>query len=190
MTRHALSGILLVTLLGIASAALAETMQGRTIVFDQNARTILILPNKSGDMRSTDYVLPAVSFALPADSAAIDVPPVAGGRMRLDLEKNFVRIYNPATAAYEEIPIKILNIVKDITAEHELVKGKSFPVIDREKKTITEWSPRQGLVATFTADDKYLMMPPGTWVAGNEVLIHYATPGKADRIENLTRKKP
>jgi hypothetical protein len=69
------------------------------------------------------------------------------------------------------------------------VKGKTFPIIDKEKKTITEWSPRQGLVATFTADDKYMAMPPNTWVAGNEVLIHYTAPGKADRIENLTQKK-
>jgi hypothetical protein len=38
---------------------------------------------------------------LPSDPAAIDLPPVAGGRMRLELEKNFVRIYNTATAAYE-----------------------------------------------------------------------------------------
>jgi hypothetical protein len=189
MSRHLFAAVLLAILFCTASAVLAETQQGRTIVFDQSAKTILILPNKSGDIKSTDYVLPAVSFTLPADPAAIDIQPVAGGRMRLDLEKNFVRIYNPATANYEEIPIQVINIVKDITAEHELVKGKSFPIIDKEKKTITEWSPRQGLVATFTADDKYMAMPPGTWVAGNEVLIHYTTPGKADRIENLTKKK-
>jgi len=189
MFKHLFAGVLLAILFCASSVALAETQQGRTIVFDQNAKTILILPNKSGDIKSTDYVLPAVSFTLPADPAAIDIPPVAGGRMRLDLEKSFVRIYNPTTAAYEEIPIKVLNIAKDLTADHELVKGKSFPIIDKEKKTITEWSPRQGLVATFTADDKYMMLPPSTWIAGNEVLIHYTTPGKADRIENLTKKK-
>jgi len=189
MIRHLFAGVLFAILCCAASVAVAETQQGRTIIFDQNAKTILILPNKSGDMKSTDYVLPALSFTLPADPAAIDIPPVAGGRMRLDLEKSFVRIYNPATSAYEEIPIQVLNIVKDLTADHELVKGKSFPIIDAEKKTITEWSPRQGLVATFTADDKYMAMPPSTWIAGNEVLIHFTTPGKADRIENLTKKK-
>jgi hypothetical protein len=189
MTRNLFAGILFVLLLSIAAVAAAETQQGRTIEFDQSAKTILILPNKSRDMKSTDYVLPALVFTLPDDPAAIDIPPIAGGRMRLDLENNFVRIYNPATAAYEEIPIKVLNIVRDLTPEHELVKGKTFPVVDLEKKTITEWSPRQGLVATFTADEKHMSLPPGTWVAGNEVLIHYTTPGKADRIENLTKKK-
>ena len=101
MARRLFTGTLLAVMVCIASAALAETQQGRTIVFDQDAKTILILPNKSGDMKGTDYVLPAVSYTLPDDAAAIDIPPVAGGRMRLDLENSFIRIYNPATAAYE-----------------------------------------------------------------------------------------
>jgi hypothetical protein len=189
MTRKLFAGILFVLLLSIAVVAAAETQQGRTIDFDKNGKTILILPNKSRDMKSTDYVLPALIFTLPDNPADIDIPPVFGGRMRLDLEKNFVRIYNPTVGGYEEIPIKVLNIVRDLTPEHELVKGKTFPIMDAEKKTITEWSPRQGLVATFTADDKYMSLPPSTWIAGDEVLIHFTTDRKADRVENLTRKK-
>lgn len=189
MLKRFLTFAVTMGLLLIAFNAFAETEQGRTIVCDKATKTILIIPNKSGDMQKPDYVLPAVKYSLPDDPAAIDIPPAAGGRMRLDLEKNFVRIYNVKTAAFEEIPIKIVETIKDVTPDNPLVQGKTFPMIDKSKKNITEWSPRQGLISTFTVEDKFFDLPPDVWAAGHEVRIHFTTPGKADRIENLTKAK-
>jgi alpha-D-ribose 1-methylphosphonate 5-triphosphate synthase subunit PhnL len=65
--------------------------------------------------------------------------------------------------------------------------GKSFPVIDKGKQTITIYSGRQKILETISVAEEYLSLPPSTWDAGDEVRIYYKQEGKALRFMNVSR---
>ncbi len=67
------------------------------------------------------------------------------------------------------------------------LQGKSFPVIDKGKKTITIYSGRQKILETISVPEEYLDLPPSTWDAGDEVRIYYKQEGKALRFMNISR---
>ena len=66
-------------------------------------------------------------------------------------------------------------------------KPKKFPVVDREKKTITVYSKRQQILTTLTLPEEYFALPDYTWDAGDEVRIYYKEEGKAQRFMNITK---
>ena len=68
-----------------------------------------------------------------------------------------------------------------------LVKGKKFPMVDKEKKAITLYSKRQKLLTTFSVPDEYFALPDSAWDAGDEVRIYYKEDGKAARLMNISK---
>ena len=67
------------------------------------------------------------------------------------------------------------------------MKGKKFPLVEKDKKAITIYSGRQKLLTTFSLPDEYFALPDDTWEAGDEVRVYYKEPGKALRFMNITR---
>ena len=168
--------------------------QGRTIGFDKDKHTVTIVQDKAMDARNPDYsIMPPHTYTMPVDPAERGADPKAGYRLKLDIEGKIVRIYNPESKELEDLSITIIDAQKNIDSLHPLVfdkdsnKEKTFPVVDKDKKTITIYSPRQKILATFTVPDEYFTLPDRTWEAGDEVRIYYKEEGKALRFMNITK---
>ena len=71
--------------------------------------------------------------------------------------------------------------------DKEAQKAKKFPVVDKEKKTVTLYSGRQKMLCTFSIPDQYIGYPESTWDAGDEVRLTYRTPGQSLRFMNISK---
>lgn len=172
----------------VCGCELGQVDQGRVIAFDPQKGIVTLIQDKRAEPGNPDYnTLPPHTYKIPEDPAEMGPAPVAGKRVKLDVQKKEIVIFDDATQNFKTIPFTIIDMRTGIGRDHPLVRGKTFPIIDREKKTITEYSSRQRLLITFTVADEYFNLPPETWEAGDEVRIYYKEPGKALRLMNITR---
>lgn len=172
----------------VCGCELGQVDQGRVIAYDPQKGIVTLIQDKRAEPGNPDYnTLPPHTYKIPEDPGEMGPVPVAGKRIKLDVKAKEIVIYDDATQNFKTIPFTIIDMRTGIGTDHPLVRGKTFPIIDREKKTITEYSRRQRLLITFTVADEYFNLPPETWEAGDEVRIYYKEPGKALRMMNITR---
>ncbi|HCU69507.1 MAG TPA: DUF4881 domain-containing protein [Desulfomicrobium sp.] len=168
--------------------------QGRVIAFDKEKATVTVIEDKNMEPSNPDYsILPPHTYTLPTEPIDRGADPKIGLRMKLDVEKKYIKIFNPNTQALEELPITIVDVQKDIAKDHPLVfdkdknAAKKFPLVDQDKKTITIYSGRQKMLVTFSVPEEYFGMPEYTWEAGDEVRIYWKEKGKALRFMNISK---
>lgn len=186
---------LLLTLVLALSFALAAcdfdggVEQGRCVAFDPAAQTVTIVVDTTLDPFNPHYSGGVEVFKMPTDPRDIGPLPVAGGRLMLELEKSSILLYNPNTGGIEEMAVKFTDVEKDISDQHPKLLGKTFPLIDKEKKSVTVYSRRLKSLVTFTVPEEALDLPPYTWTAGHEVRVAFRKANKeqAIRIMNVTK---
>jgi hypothetical protein len=168
--------------------------QGRVVAFDKEKDIVTVIEDKNMDQLNPDYaILPPHPYTMPADKMERGADPKVGMRLKLDVEKKYIKIFNTQTQAIEDLPIEIVDVQKDIAKDHPLVfdkdknAAKKFPVVDKEKKVITIYSGRQKMLSTFSVPEQYLEFPENTWDAGDEVRIYWKEKGKAIRFMNITK---
>jgi hypothetical protein len=175
--------------------------QGRVIAYDKETRTLTMIRDKSPEARDMnidlffpDYtVLPPVQYRLPDDPTESGPEPKAGLRMKLDLVKKQVIVFDPGSQTLKTIDYALVDQKENVRKDDPLVydygskKARNFPIIDRRKKTITLYSPRQKTLVIFTLPESYFDLPDYTWVAGDEVRIYYKEPGIARRFMNVSK---
>lgn len=170
---------------------LGKVDQGRVIAYDESKGTVTIIRDVrdwAHDAVTPKYThLPPIIYSLPKDPAEMGPEPRPGERMKLDTKTREIIIFDLATQKFKTIPYTPIDQKDKVGKSDPLVKDKKFPIIDKAKKTITLYSPRQGILTTFSLPDEYLEMPPNTWEAGDEVRIYYKEEGKALRFMNITR---
>jgi hypothetical protein len=172
-----------------------KVTQGRTIAYDKDKKTVTFIRDANTDAsKQPEYtILPPATFTIPADPAEMGPEPKAGGRMKIDIKKNQIVIYDAVAGAFKTIDYKLIEQKDNIDRQDPLVydkaakKAKPNPVIDREKKTITIYSGRQKSYTVFTLPDEYFAMPDKTWDAGDEVRAYYKEEGKSLRLMNVTK---
>jgi hypothetical protein len=192
-------------LLTMAAAAMAMTLtackedygkveQGRVIAFDKDKKEVTLIHDSAMDPQKPVYdVLPPSVFKLPTDPAETGPEPKAGQRMKLDTDKKIIVIFDTKTQKLVDVPITIVDLQQPIDKEHPLVydkaekKAKKFPVVDKEKKTITVYSGRQKMLCTFSVPEQYFSYPDSTWDAGDEVRLYYKTAGQSLRFMNVSK---
>ena len=168
--------------------------QGRVIAFDKDKQTVTVIEDKNMDSQNPDYaILPPHTYTMPSDPAERGADPKVGLRMKIDAEAKIIKIFNPNTQVIEELSIAIVDAQKDIAKDHPLVfdkdakAAKKFPVVDKDKKTITIYSGRQKLLVTFSVPEEYFNFPEYTWDAGDEVRIDWKEKGTAIRFMNISK---
>jgi len=169
--------------------------QGRVIEFDKDKRTVTFIRDVKADPGNPDYShLPPLTYEMPKDlNEIVGAEPKAGYRMKLDTKKNQVIIYDAAAKNFKAIDYKLIKQQELVDKDNPLLldqatkKEKQFPIVDKEKGTITTYSPRQKILATFTVPDEYFALPDKTWEAGDEVRVYYKEDGKALRFMNISR---
>ncbi len=167
---------------------LGEVDQGRVIKFDREKGIVTLIQDKRAEPGKPDYnTLPPHTYQMPTDPHEIGALPRAGKRMNLDTKNKTITIFDTATQNFKTIPITVIDLKENVRRDNPLVANKDFPIIDRDKKTITIYSARQRILETFTVPDEYFALPDDTWEAGDEVRIYYHQAGKAQRFMNITK---
>lgn len=168
--------------------------QGRTVAVDKDKKTVTIIRDKANDTNNPDYnYLPALTYTFPTQPAEMGPEPKAGLRMKLDVEKAQVVLYDPQKKAFVTVPIQIVDKQDGIDASHPLVfddaagKAKAFPAVDKDKKTVTIYSGRQKMLVAFIPPEEYLGLPASAWDSGEEIRIYYKEDGKALRLMNVSK---
>jgi len=168
--------------------------QGRTIAYDKANKTISIIRDKSPDPKTPDYsALPPVTYRLPDDPAEMGPEPEAGKRMKLDLDKKQITIFDPNINNFSIIDYSVVE-QKDIIDPNDPAlsdpvtkEPKPFPLMDEARKTITIFSKRQNVLLTFVVPEPYTAYPPDTWKSGDDVRIYYKEEGRAERFMNISK---
>jgi hypothetical protein len=153
-----------------------------------------LIRDKSADPLNPEYsYLPPISYTLPVDRQEMGPDPKVGLRMKLDIRNKQIIIFDAAAQNFKTLQYTLVDQKEEISKDDPLVfdkdkdKPKKFPVIDREKKTITIYSKRQQTLITFSLPEEYLALPDYTWDSGDEVRIYYKEEGKARRFMNVTK---
>ncbi len=185
---HWVLPILAVLLFAFGCEKMGQVVQGRTVNFDKDKKEVLLVTDVSKQEGKTDYSgVPPIVFKLPDDPNEMGPEPKAGYRMKLDVKKNQIVVYDPQTQGLKNIEIKVIENKDQVQKDDPLVKDKKFPVVDREKKTISVYSGRQKILTVFSVPDEYFALPDKTWDSGDDVRIYYKEPGKAQRFMNVSK---
>jgi len=138
---------LIFSLAGCGKDDYPKIEQGRVIAFNKEAKEVVLLHDSAMDAKNPVYdVLPPAVFKLPVDPAETGAEPTPGQRLKLDVDKKIVVIFDNSTQKIVELPITVVDLQQPIDKDHPLVfdkqanKAKKFPVVDRDKKTITIYS--------------------------------------------------
>ena len=160
------------------------TIQGRCIGFDPAKGQVTVIRDARADMHAPEYQLPPVVFEIPKDSA----PPRAGKRIKLDIRKNQIIVYDAALKAFKIIDYKLVSQKENLDPADALVAEKNFPAVDATRKTVTIYSKTQKILTEFTPPADILAAPEDTWDRGDEIRITSKEEGKAATLENLSKK--
>ena len=171
--------------------------QGRTVAFDKAKGVISIIKDTGIVDRNPQYtVLPAHDFILPTDPAERGADPSVGLRMRIDVEKKTITMYNPGKKEFDVIAVEVVanhqNV--DLRRRHPLVwdaatnKAIKFPKVNATDRTVEIYSRRQRMVTTIKlADADFNRYKEQDWDAGDEVRLYYKKDGVALRFMNVTK---
>jgi len=172
---------------GLGCGDLGKVDQGRVIAFDNAKGTVTFINDVKHDLANPDYSGAPMTFSLPKDPADRGEDPKAGKRMKLDAKTREIVIYDAGTQSMKKITYTLIDQKEKVGKDDPLVKGKKFPLVEKDKKAITIYSGRQKLLTTFSLPDEYFALPDDTWEAGDEVRVYYKEPGKSLRFMNITR---
>jgi hypothetical protein len=172
---------------GLGCGELGKVDQGRVIAFDNAKATVTFINDVKHDPANPDYSGAPITFALPKEPMDRGEDPKAGKRMKLDAKTREIVIYDAGTQSMKKITYTLIDQKEKVGKDDPLVKGKKFPLVEKDKKAITIYSGRQKLLTTFSLPEEYFALPDDTWEAGDEVRVYYKEPGKALRFMNITR---
>lgn len=163
--------------------------QGRCVAFNQEAKTVTLVVDTALDQHNPNYNGGVHTFNLPKDPIDMGPAPIAGGCLMLETDKNLYLYYDPETNSVKEMPVEYLEVEKGINAKHPKLKGLDFPVIDKEKRTVTLYSPRLEALVTFRVPEEALSLPEYVWKQGDEVRIAFRKDDmkQAIRLMNVTK---
>ena len=163
--------------------------QGRCVAFDANAKTLTIVVDVTHDQFNPHYSGGTHTIKLPVESQDMGPAPTPGGRLMIDTAKNIVLVYDQKTNSVREIPVQFTDVEKNVGSDHPKVKGKTFPMIDKEQQTVTVYSGRQKSLITFKVPAEAQDFPAYMWTAGDEMRIAFRNADKAQamRIMNVSK---
>lgn len=166
-----------------------EVNQGRVIEYDSEKGVVTYIRDSNYmDPNNPKYdLLPPITIRIPEKPKEMGPEPTAGKRMTIDFDKKEIVIFNDQTQDFEAVKYTLIEQHDGMFRDHAMVAGKTFPIVDREQKTITVYSYRQLALTRFSVPDEYFDLPDETWRAGDEIRYYYKDPEQALRLMNVTR---
>jgi hypothetical protein len=157
--------------------------QGRVIGYDRaRGQVTLIRDSTGGKAPQAVYdALPPISVRSPNDPHEMGPEPQAGKLMGVDLKNRLITIYDSGANQMRIIPYTPLE------ERHNVARGTGFPLIDKEKRTVSLFWREEHTVITFPASDDLLALPADSWKGGDIVRYYFKSPDQALRMMNVTR---
>ena len=180
----------LVSCLGLTACEFGQVEQGRCVAYNPETKTMLVVLDVKHDQRNPEYSGGIHEYMMPSDPAEIGPLPKPGGRVMFDIDKSTVTLYNAETKSLEVLNVKFTDVEKNIKRTHPKVRGKKFPIIDKEKMTVTEYSARLQALVTFQIPADKLDVDPDTWEAGDEVRVYYKENAKHPALRYMNTSHP
>ena len=181
-----LAAVALLFSIGCANSGKVE--QGRAVAFDkQQGEVTLILDSAPKSDQPKYDVLPPVVVKLPQNPAEIGALPEAGKLLVLDTKNRQITFFDQGSATVKTVSYSVIEQHDDVAKDDPRVGKAKFPVVDRQKKTVTVYSRRKKILLTFTVPDEYLALPDDTWKSGDEIRFYYKQPGQALRLMNVSK---
>ncbi|MDR2056538.1 MAG: DUF4881 domain-containing protein [Desulfovibrio sp.] len=185
--------ILMTALLAALSFALTAcdynggVEQGRAVAFERGKDVTLVL-DTSKVRNKPLYNGKTAMYKLPDDPMDMGPEPACGGLLAVNPEKKTVSVYDPAAKSVKELPVEFTDVQKDIDARHPLVAGKTFPMVDKEKQTVTVYAPTLRSLVTFNPGAA-IAMPAETWKFGDEIRVSFRDTARTQttRFMNITK---
>jgi hypothetical protein len=172
----------------LACAKPGKVEQGRVIAYDkQNGVVTVIRDSSGGAEKPKNDVLPPIRVKIPQDRSEMGPLPDAGARLLFDTQARKVVFYDRASGTIKTLAYAPVGELANVAKDDPRVKGARFPIIDKEKKTVTLYSSRDKKLVTFGVTDEFLAMPVEIWKAGDDVRYFFETPGQALRMMNVTK---
>ena len=179
--------------LGLATPALGADTYGRVVAYDKGAKKMTFIEDSLGwsnPKRPEFTVLPAKEVVLAEDPG--DMAPKAGGRLRIDLEKKEIIIYNGQTKTIDTFAVEVVSNQGDVEPGNPLLltdgKEKKFPMVDKAKCEVTIYSKRQKSLSTIKVPQKYMELPDSVWDDGHNVKLTVEG-DKGTNFVNLSKAK-
>lgn len=175
--------------LGLTACNFGDVEQGRCVAFDEAKKSFTMVLDVNHDQLNPAYTGGVHTYLLPSDPAEIGPLPKPGGCVDVNPAAGTVTVYNPETNALDAIAVKFVDVEEGIVSRHPKVEGKTFPIIDKEKSTVTVYVPPKRLLVTFTPPADKMELPASAWTKGDELRIYYKENAKhqALRFMNITQ---
>jgi hypothetical protein len=164
-------------------AGMGSVEQGRVIGYDRTSGQVtLIRDSTRGKAPQAVYdTLPPASVKIPGDPHEMGPEPQAGKLMAVDLKNRRITIYDSTANQFRTIPYTPLE------ERHNVARGTGFPLIDKEKRTVSLFWRDEHTVITFPVSGDLLALPSDTWKGGDIVRYYFKNPDQALRMMNVTR---
>lgn len=127
--------LLALLLVLVCGCELGQVDQGRVIHFDAEKGIVTLIQDARAEPGNPDYnTLPPHTYTIPTDPAEMGPRPVAGKRIKLDIENKEIVIFDEATQGFKTIPISIIDVRRNIGRDHPLVRGRPSPSSTRKRR--------------------------------------------------------
>ena len=156
--------------------------QGRCVAFE-NDKVTFVLDTNVNPKEAPKYSDKVRTFSMPTDPKEIGPAPEAGNFISVDADKGTIQVF--VDGAVQTIAVADMKAQKGLESHDPLVKGKKFPMVNKEKNEITVYS-RKTLV-TFPVPQALANVDENFWKMGDNVRVFTKEEGKALRFMNITK---
>lgn len=151
----------------LASVALAEEIMGRCVAFDKAKNTITIVKDANNDKANPNFQLPAATYEVPSGAE----PVKSGKRIKLDTKENKLKYYDDASSSFKTIDFTPVEKKEGVEPTDALVANSKFPVVDKEKKTVSIYSKRQKVLTVISVSAEAAALPENTYDSGDDLKL-------------------
>ena len=183
-TRNLMLTVVLAASMGLAACSgedYGKTIeQGRCVAFG-NGKVSFVRDTNVDPKKAPNFENTVLEFTLPSDPKEIGPEATAGNFIDFDVEKKEVKVF--ADGALKTVTVDVVNEQKGVESHNSAVKGKKFPIINKDKGEVTIYYKK--ILAT-------LKMPAGmdseaAWTKGDDVRVFTTEKGKARRFMNISK---
>jgi hypothetical protein len=183
------AAVLIAFLANFGCAEFGQVNQGQAVHFDRAAGVVTLISDSNyNDPANPRYdTLPPVTVRIPQDPNDMGPEPEAGWLLSLDTEAGKAVVYNPDSRSLRSIEIVPIERQSGVAPNSPLVAGKTFPIVDRQSKSVTVYSRSWRSLVRFTVADEHLNLPEAAWRVGDQVRYYYKSPDQALRFMNVSK---
>ncbi len=155
--------------------------QGRAVSFGDGKVTFVKDVNINPKMHPV-YENSIRTFRLPKEPKEIGPVPTVGNLIDVNFEKKELKVFNEN--ALQTVPMEVVNEQKGVEPHSAAVKGKTFPMINKDKGEVTVFLKKTLLTfklpANLPADESF-------WTIGDSVRVFTTEEGVARRFMNISK---